>query len=168
MTRQRQIAWAIGAIAFIISMLLGITFTASSDNTTALSPQTINPHLATICTAHSRMQKTYPAQDPKTFFESLGLDYTSHPFSSKQWLVPGEVEHDEAIDLITRSWAQRVQRSLESEHGETGLYSQIAQAMQSHQIMAVYMSALMPRLAKAGGKQRRAILDKLCLEMKGE
>ncbi|KAJ3462369.1 hypothetical protein MRS44_007155 [Fusarium solani] len=87
-------------------------------------------------------------------FQHLGLNHSEAPFTDPRWLVPGEAANDKAYDAINKKWAERVQRLCNSpreSEEEQALYSRVAEAMQDHQLMAMYMDKFMPELVKSQG-----------------
>ncbi|RSL43782.1 hypothetical protein CEP54_014943 [Fusarium duplospermum] len=109
-------------------------------------------HIVNICQLHHRLLAAYPTQKPTTFFQHLGLDHNEAPFTDPRWLIPGEAANDKAHDIINKKWAEREQRLLNSareSEEEQALYSRVAEAMQDHQLMAVYMDQFMPELVKS-------------------
>ncbi|KAI8673260.1 hypothetical protein NCS55_00645200 [Fusarium keratoplasticum] len=111
-------------------------------------------HIISICQLHHRLLTTYPTQKPTTFFQHLDLNHSEAPFTDPRWLVPGEAANDKAHDAINKKWAEHVQRlqnSPRESEEEQALYSRVAEAMQDHQLMAVYMDKFIPELVKAQG-----------------
>ncbi|KAL2687902.1 hypothetical protein Neosp_005471 [[Neocosmospora] mangrovei] len=114
----------------------------------------VSEHVINICQIHHRLLTTYPTQKPTTFFQHLGLNHSEAPFTDPRWLIPGEAANDEAHDAINKKWAEREQRLFNSpreSEDEQALYSRVAEAMQDHQLMAVYMYKFMPELVKSQG-----------------
>ncbi|KAI8718227.1 hypothetical protein NCS52_00600900 [Fusarium sp. LHS14.1] len=114
----------------------------------------VSKHVINICQIHHRLLTTYPTRKPTTFFQHLGLNHSEAPFTDPRFLIPGEAANDKAHDAINKNWAERVERLLngprESED-EQALYSRVAEAMQDHQLMVVYMYKFMPELVKSQG-----------------
>ncbi|RSL72458.1 hypothetical protein CEP53_001138 [Fusarium sp. AF-6] len=122
-------------LAMAVSALLGAL--AMTDWRSVYGKQGIKPaekpseHIVNICQLHHRLLAAYPAQKPTTFFQHLGLDHSEAPFTDPRWLMPGEAAYDKAHDAINKNRA--------------------AEAMQDHQLMAVYMDQFMPELVKSQG-----------------
>ncbi|RSL52819.1 hypothetical protein CEP51_014991 [Fusarium floridanum] len=155
-----RLAGLIGVLA-----MLGFLVHNVDDSSVMPIPEAVNDRavvgpLREICHLHYRMHSYDPTREPQTFFDVLGISM----MKDERWLHKGTRAHNEAVDLILKSWGTRKKELMDGGRPsqEERHLDQVAKKLTDVKYARIYVHLVMPKIQWKRGPQRLTAFKTLC------